>query len=219
MNKAIVCAVVLMGLGMTCQASEKAADSPAVGSGRVAIVTADVRGKARNGMDVCLRATDAVFVSRTEGTRSLVQFWKNTHRNTNPAIWVENEYLAGESDFKPVRKWVGEPEYQVAEGDYSASYAFSPDGTFTLEEQSEGPTSTFRGQLYEAKGLIWARRDNAKTGFYFAYEYANMFVLRGDEHMLDLPNKGAAYGTVPDARGDGVSFSSGGCIITNPRAQ
>jgi hypothetical protein len=208
MNKAIVCAAVLLGLmAMTCQAAEK----KAAGAGRAAIVGDDVNGKASDGTAVCFRATDPVSVVKTEGTRSLIQFWTKARPNTNPAIWVENEYISGPAAFKPMHKWHGRPEYLVVLGDYSATYHFDRDATFTLEEQADGPSVTYHGRLYEDvhRHLIWARRDNAHTNFYFAYEYVNMFVLLNEEeHAIALPQAGATYGGVPDVN----SFlDAGGC--------
>lgn len=86
---------------------------------------------------------------------------------TEQGLWIPRSALVAKSSFKRVAKWTGEKTLDEDCGDYSATYAFSPDGSFVLSVLDQnGKRHATKGHLYHSNDLIWARRPDQPSALF-----------------------------------------------------
>ncbi len=201
MRIAIACLAILAGvLGGTCNATETSAnDAPAKTAANegapsdrnnpadLRIIVHAVTAKSIHGTPFKFELTDAVYLIRTRGTRSLIRSMETADKEAGDPVWVPNVDLADISAFKPLDSMRGAVRCQFTSGDAVLIYEIKPDGSFQLSDpqwwthgrplKQENPRSEIHaGRLYQAGEVVWARTLDAEPDdFWFA---RNKFALK-----------------------------------------
>ncbi|MFC1751858.1 SH3 domain-containing protein [Thermoproteota archaeon] len=121
-----------------------------------------------------------LFVSVSE-TEDQDEYWAFVASEDGERLlgWVLEEDLAYPNDFGPAEDWVI-PKFSFRKGEYFASYSITASGRFKGKWFSKGKglflEGEHAGQLYEYRGILWAKRDDQDIWYDF-------FIVIGDKDL------------------------------------
>jgi len=201
MKATIVCLFIWAGLlGSTCNAAETVTNDAATmtssledalpdsdNPANMRIIVHAVTAKSIYGAPFQFELTDAVYLIRTRGSRSLIRSMETIDDEAGDPVWVPNVDIADISAFKPLDSWYSTVRCQFTSGNAVLIYEIKSDGSFQLSDpqwwahgrplKKENLRSEFHaGRLYQAGEVVWARAlDTEPNDFWFA---RNKFALK-----------------------------------------
>ncbi len=173
------------GAPITPRSEEKLPDSD--NPANLRIIVHAVTAKSIHGAPFKFELTDAVYLIRTRGSRSLIRSMEAIDEGAGDPVWIPNVDLADISAFKPLDSWHGTAQCQIVSGDAALTYEIKTDGSLQLTDpqwwthgrplkQEDRRSKIHAGHLYQAGEVIWARAlDTEPNDFWFA---RNKFALK-----------------------------------------
>lgn len=127
---------------------------------KVAIATSRGTAPETGNHSVAIYPSQVVTVMASKGNAVLVR-----GNDDQAAAWLPRAVFADISAFRPVVKWRGESQFEVASVDSGQKYFFNSDGTFRAEFDDNHTPRKWRGRLYRKGQVIWAKPQHGSSDF------------------------------------------------------